>query len=63
VPLDRLYRGSYYRMRAPCTIVTRIKTTSGIIGEAYNADSDEEQAEVLQIIRDELTPAQIRKGC
>jgi D-galactarolactone cycloisomerase len=59
VPLDRIYRGSFYRMRARCTIITRIFTSDGIVGEAYNADSDEEQAEILAIIRDELTPALI----
>lgn len=64
IPLERLYRGSFYRMRARCTIITRIRTSAGIIGEAYNADTDEEQAEVLRIIRDELTPLLIgRDAC
>jgi D-galactarolactone cycloisomerase len=59
IPLDRLYRGSFYKMRARCTLITRIRTSDGIVGEAYNADSDEEQAEVLAIIRDELVPVLI----
>src|SRR5260370_13709595 len=59
IPLERLYRGSFYRMRARCTLITRIRTSDGIVGEAYNADSDEEQAEVLAIIRDELAPVLI----
>src|SRR5579863_5081059 len=51
-------------MRARCTIITRITTSDGIVGEAYNADTDEEQAEVLQIIRDELAPLLIgRDAC
>lgn len=59
VPLERVYRGSYYRMRARCTIITRIYTSDGVVGEAYNADSDEEQPEILAIIRDELAPVLI----
>jgi D-galactarolactone cycloisomerase len=56
VPLKHLYQGSYYKMRNRCTIITRIQTSDGVVGESYNADTDEEQAEVLAIIRDEITP-------
>lgn len=59
VPFDRIYRGSFYRMRARCTILTRIFTSDGVVGEAYNADSDEEQPEIIAIIRDELAPVLI----
>ena len=59
VPLDRIYRGSYYQMRTRCTIITRLRTSDGIVGEAYNADSDEEQDEILRIIEKELAPAVI----
>lgn len=56
VPLQHLYKGSYYKMRNRCTIITRIHTSEGLVGEAYNADSDEEQPEILAIIRDEIAP-------
>lgn len=56
VPLKHLYKGSYYKMRNRCTIITRIHTSDGLVGEAYNADSDEEQPEILGIIRDEIAP-------
>lgn len=56
VPLKHLYKGSYYKMRNRCTIITRIRVSGGILGEAYNADTDEEQAEVLGIIREEIAP-------
>ncbi|HEY8687367.1 MAG TPA: mandelate racemase/muconate lactonizing enzyme family protein [Chloroflexota bacterium] len=56
VPLDRVYRGSYYSMRNRCTIITRVYTTDGAMGESYNGDADEEQAQVLSIIGDEITP-------
>ena len=41
VPLPFTYKGSYYMMRNRCTIITRIHTSEGIVGEAYNADEDE----------------------
>ncbi len=56
VPLDRVYRGSYYSMRNRCTIITRVYTADGAMGESYNGDSDEEQGQVLAIITDEITP-------
>ncbi|MEO5885053.1 MAG: mandelate racemase/muconate lactonizing enzyme family protein [Candidatus Limnocylindrales bacterium] len=57
VPLPFTYKGSYYRMRNRCTIVTRITTSDGIIGEAYNADEDEPlQSEIMAILREELIP-------
>ena len=43
VDLDRDYRGSFYHMARRATIITRIRTTDGIVGETYNADSDSEQ--------------------
>jgi L-alanine-DL-glutamate epimerase-like enolase superfamily enzyme len=57
VPLEHLYKGSYYKMQNRCTIITTIKTDDGVVGQAYNADSDEEQDEILAIIHDELAPA------
>ncbi len=57
VPLPFTYQGSYYRMRNRCTIVTRIRTSEGILGEAYNADEDEPlQSEIRQILHEEIAP-------
>ena len=56
VTLDKLYRGSYYKMPRRCTIITRVITDEGVIGEAYNGDADEEQATIVGIIHDELAP-------
>lgn len=56
VPLDHVYHGSYYRMRHRCAIVTTIHTDDGVVGRAYNADTDEEQDTVRAIIHDELAP-------
>ena len=57
VPLPFTYSGSYYRMRNRCTIITRVHTAEGIVGEAYNADEDSPmQEEILAILRDEVAP-------
>ena len=36
VPLAKEYRGSYYRMNNRATVITRVVTREGIVGEAYN---------------------------
>jgi len=40
VPLAHEYRGSFYRMENRSTIVTRVHTEEGIVGEAYAGDED-----------------------
>src|ERR1019366_3877037 len=39
-----------------CTIITRVTTEEGIVGECYNADADEEQSTIMRIIHEELAP-------
>jgi D-galactarolactone cycloisomerase len=56
VELNRQYAGSYYAMRNRCTIVTRVRTVGGLVGEIYNADTDKEQLEIVGIINNELAP-------
>lgn len=61
VPLDRVYRGSKYSMANRTTIITRILTHQGVVGEVYTGDTDREQADILAIIHQELAPALIGK--
>ena len=56
VPLDQEYRGSYYRMRNRSTVITRVTTREGIVGEAYAGDEDATLGHIAAVIRDELTP-------
>ena len=56
VTLSKLYQGSHYQMPRRCTIITRIVTEEGIVGECYNADADEEQLTIMRIIHDEIAP-------
>jgi L-alanine-DL-glutamate epimerase-like enolase superfamily enzyme len=56
VPLDREYRGSYYRMTNRSTVLTRVITREGIVGEAYAGDEDATLGEIVAVIKDELAP-------
>ena len=56
VPLDREYRGSYYRMTHRATVLTRVHTREGIVGEAYAGDEDATLDEIAGVIRNEIAP-------
>ena len=56
LPLPRVYRGSYYHMTHRCTVITRVHTHDGVVGEVYNGDQLEHQVELCRIINDELAP-------
>ncbi|MCI2418798.1 mandelate racemase/muconate lactonizing enzyme family protein [Saccharopolyspora sp. K220] len=55
-PLAREFKGSYYRMTHRATIVVRLITDQGLVGEAYAGDEDATAAEILAVIRKEVTP-------
>lgn len=56
VPLGRMFRGSHYAMSHRSTVVTRIRTASGIVGEAYAGDEDAGLHEIDRIIHAEIAP-------
>ena len=56
VPLGRVYRGSYYAMTHRATILTRVHTDDGIVGEAYAADEVDTQAAIMDVVRTEIEP-------
>jgi D-galactarolactone cycloisomerase len=56
MPLARIFRGSNYFMTHRCTIITRLYTREGIVGECYNGDEFETQAEVIGIVEKEIAP-------
>ena len=56
VPLAQTYRGSGYKMTHRSTIVTRIHTEEGIVGEAYCGDEDAGLFEIDEILRTEIIP-------
>src|SRR4030088_3247545 len=59
VPLGRVYRGSNYHMTHRSTIVVRLHTSWGIVGEAYAGDEDAGLEQIDAIVRDEIAPALI----
>ncbi len=61
VPLARRFSGSHYSMDSRCTIVTRVHTSDGIVGESYNGDTDAEQPAIVGIVREEIAP--LLTGC
>jgi L-alanine-DL-glutamate epimerase-like enolase superfamily enzyme len=56
VPLRQTYRGSYYQMTHRATILTRVHTQDGIVGEAFVGDEDHINDQIERTIRDEITP-------
>lgn len=62
VPLKKRYSGSAYSMVNRCTIVTRLYTRGGVVGEVYTGDTDAEQDVIVRIIHEELAPALIGRS-
>jgi D-galactarolactone cycloisomerase len=56
-PLVREFRGSYYGMTHRATVITRVHTAEGVIGEAYVGDEDKHLAELRTITANEIEPA------
>lgn len=56
VPLRRTYRGSGYQMTHRSTIVVRVHTDEGVVGEAYAGDEDAGLREIDRIVNVELAP-------
>ena len=56
IPLSRVFSGSHYSMRNRTTIITRVFTREGVVGECYNGDADDELEIIARIITDEITP-------
>jgi D-galactarolactone cycloisomerase len=56
VPLRQTYRGSYYQMTHRATILTRIHTEEGIVGEAFVGDEDHINDQIESVVYKEITP-------
>lgn len=55
-PLAREFRGSHYRMTHRATVVVRLITDQGVIGEAYVGDEDATAAAIVQVLREQIAP-------
>jgi D-galactarolactone cycloisomerase len=56
VPLPKTYRGSGYEMTHRSTLITRLVTEEGLVGEAYTGDEDAGLTEIDRIVREEIGP-------
>lgn len=56
VPLRQVYRGSYYQMTHRSTILTRLHTEEGIVGEVFTGDEDHINDQIERVIRSEIAP-------
>src|SRR6516162_10291904 len=61
IPLTRNFGGSTYAVRKRSTVITRLQTEDGIVGEVYNGDNRDGAPQIVRLIREELAPA--IKGC
>jgi len=55
-PLPRTFAGSHYRMTHRATVLARIHTVSGLVGEAYVGDEDGALDAITGIVQHELAP-------
>ncbi len=55
-PLAREFRGSYYRMTHRATLIVRLITDEGVIGEAYVGDEDAAAKSIETVLHDEIEP-------
>jgi D-galactarolactone cycloisomerase len=51
------FKGSHYHMTHRSTLITRVYTSEGIVGEAYAGDEDATLGEIDAIVHNELAPA------
>jgi D-galactarolactone cycloisomerase len=56
VPLARTYRGSGYQMTHRSTLIVRLHTSAGVVGEAYVGDEDAALVDIDRIVREEIAP-------
>jgi len=54
--LEAEFLGGTYRVQNRNTIVTRIHTDSGVIGQAFGGDEDKVQDRIVALMRDHLAP-------
>ena len=56
MPLDKVFSGSGYRVTSRNTVITRIRTSDGLVSEVYNGDNRAHGREIAAIVQNELAP-------
>ena len=57
--LEVPFEGGTYRIENRYTIVTRVTTKDGIVGETFGGDEDKHQGEIIHVINNFFKPALI----
>jgi len=55
-PLARVFKGSYYKMDQRATLITRLYTKEGIVGEAYAGDEVDTLSAISAVVTNEIAP-------
>jgi L-alanine-DL-glutamate epimerase-like enolase superfamily enzyme len=56
IPLARNFGGSTYSVLKRSTVVTRLRTADGLVGQVYNGDNRAHGPEIARLVRDVLAP-------
>ena len=56
VPLRKNFGGSTYDVLTRSTIITRMRTSQGLVSEVYNGDNRDNGPEIVNIIQNEIAP-------
>ena len=56
VPLAHEFRGSYYRMTHRATVIVRVHTSTGVVGEAYVGDEVDTLGQIVRVLTQEIQP-------
>ncbi|WP_052400584.1 mandelate racemase/muconate lactonizing enzyme family protein [Oceanobacillus jeddahense] len=56
MPLKQVFKGSNYFMSHRVTVITRITTEDGIVGEIYNGDELDDLQAIVNMIKNEMAP-------
>ena len=57
IPLPKPLSGATYSVPTRCTVVTRLRTSSGLVSEVFNGDNRDAGVAVCALINDVLFPA------
>ena len=56
IPLKKNFGGATYSVLKRSTVITRVRTESGLTSEVYNGDNREHGPEIVRLIKEELAP-------
>ena len=56
VPLEREFHGSHYHMADRATLITRVITDDGVVGEAYVGDEGATLRQIDRVVQEEIAP-------